>query len=494
MGLSSGLMSLRHKVDYVSEHLPGPETRLISECIRTEISSTPALANMPALTNQLELDILYAIARHRMFVGLDVLRDIMIDFIASEFRLTREIALRTVDSSLKEASRWIPAIRDRRDAVESRRFLRHIFVEAAVAGSEDELLSDLGLGRGLLRRLRAGAEAVVTSGRDSQGDHPHFVPEMDAWFGEIMVDMSRELRRNALALEHARLDFALTNLGDSKREILDDIGISRCFEILMLIGQAVRMRDDVLAADLTWLADSAGAAENLHRDSDDSSAQLRDEANGSPKKRAGASRKSTRKSPSRTSPRALARLDKILHALADAGLVFVAEQLPRINRKVTVWSLSAAAEQLTAHAFATSCGWTSQFLTGETANSTIFSLAPAWQKALMQRWPSSGREALARLLAHEPTRLSRAGLEAAMHRAARILEPKAFLIIAGRMIESSAPAWARNATVEACGRLTHDTDVAQLITQVAKSDPSIRMRQLALEKLLVPTASSSATA
>jgi hypothetical protein len=417
--------TLSQKIPSIRDTLPAAVIHVLSNVVRNSVrENSSEHLKAPAILTKLETDLLYIVARHRRFTSLQILEDLMADFVATGYRVERNVSEAIAKSVTQATRRLIPE--ELRPIKDQRVFLRHVFLSAATARDEAHLVADLGLGEGLLRRLRAGAEVVMQSNSD---ETCRFVPDIDACFAEIMVEMSRNLRADPLALEIARINEIL----EESKVVSLEVAPHDLFKLIMQIGRIGKARDDIIAREM--------GLSGL--------------------------------SPQICTPQ---KINDILGKIVSADLAFVVERLHRINREIVVWSLTSRAETLTANAFAGQWNWTTESL------NHLFRLCPAWQAAVVTQWPQQKSSELAHYLSESATAFSRQGLDAALARASKILPDDSLGEICCRLLDPRTIPWVRQAAIAVAGRLLGQDRVLRELERIAKTDPSSKFRHQAVEQ------------
>lgn len=272
-----------------------------------------------ASNEALQIDILYALARHARWVKVPLFRDVLVDFLVTDHELPRvgseklvnEI-LESCETLLGDDPNYSPA--DLLEGKVDEEFLTYIFVIAACSGHDSVVREQLGVGAGLLRSLKSAADSLAAReqfSRENSGgsDGPRlFLPDVDTVFATIMIKLTAAVRSCPWALDVYRLKYHLLEKLDRQRFACLSAHIPAVFEFLCAIG-----RENYLALPQETLASKWSAA---HESGEIS-------------------------------------FEQVLQWLEHSGLIFRADVKKRGKRQVVFWDLTPVAEQITADAFVT---------------------------------------------------------------------------------------------------------------------------------------------
>lgn len=253
----------------------------------------------------LRTDLVYAVARHHHFCAAPLFVDILADLLASDYRLTRNIA-----ESLAQGATDLPTL-DGDSALLSAvpptnaEFLRSVFVASAAAKSEQALVIDLGLGTALLMRIRETVETTV-SGARTERNVVRFLPEIDAQITDILVELANEAKAVPWIVQIHRLRYHLIGATPPLSVWLKVHGTKAVFDLLLAIGGRGAASARQIATKLKKLGVPDGA--------------LTDDP------------------------------QTLLQALSDLDLVYASNDTEAIDRRR--WQLTPFAQELTADAFA----------------------------------------------------------------------------------------------------------------------------------------------
>lgn len=147
----------------------------------------------PALLRSLVFDLSYLLIRHRPWHQAELLSELAIDFLQSEYFIPSEAATQTVEAALDVLHSYTPKELSWSEADYEREFLEHLILTSLISRDEDELACDLGFGRNVLSLIKNALELESGPGVF------HFAPEITQKLSEIMqtiFDLIEESKTN----------------------------------------------------------------------------------------------------------------------------------------------------------------------------------------------------------------------------------------------------------------------------------------------------------
>ena len=199
-----------------------------------------------ALLAAVESDLLYALARHRHWSRAPVFAEVLKDFLATGYRLERRLAASIVDAALAVIRALDRTATHAHVPPTDAEFLRFVCVAAALSPAADSLEAELGLGKGLLRRVHSALLSLAASGSPAVASLPTdgaehlgtvtFLPIVDATIADIVVALREELRREPMALWIHQLRYLVIGMPSPWRELLEDHGTGWLFQLLVTMG------------------------------------------------------------------------------------------------------------------------------------------------------------------------------------------------------------------------------------------------------------------
>ena len=199
------------KMERLQEDFGSVAMTAFEQELSNAIGSKSGLA--AGVVDALTVDLTYCIYRHQGWHKVEVFPDLLQDLVAARYKLPVSRAEPIVETALRVADRILPEP-DHDLFLDSQVFLRRIFVATATAANERELYLNLGLGPGLIQRMRASVAGMAYGpGRGDDDGIVQFIPELDAAFGRILLELSRCLKQSVWALDYFRLFDALITVG-----------------------------------------------------------------------------------------------------------------------------------------------------------------------------------------------------------------------------------------------------------------------------------------
>lgn len=261
----------------------------------------------------LQLDILYALARHARWVKVPLFKDVLVDFLVTEHEIPRSQSesmvndiLESCDALLGDDPNFTAA--ELLQGKVDEEFLTYIFVAAASSHQEAGVREQLGLGAGLLRSLKSAADSLATreSRGGKQGTPKLFLPDVDTVFARIMVKLTAAVRDCPWVLDVYRLKYLLLEKLDRQRFTVLAGHIPEVYEFLCAAGRANERAMDEGALARLW--------EEIHESQ-------------------------------------VVQVAAMLQLLEAGGLIFRTDVRRRGKRQEVMWDLTPVAEQLTAEAY-----------------------------------------------------------------------------------------------------------------------------------------------
>lgn len=227
---------LDHKIRYLRQNIP---SRLAEELLQIVKDVLARQAGTSRLTEPmvriLQLDLVYALCRHQMWLSAPVFPEVVMEFLNSDHKLPRQVSAELV----QELTDRLPK-KDAGGVDRNRLFLHAIFIACATARDEASLLADLGLGAGLLRCIKNAAESLVRNPGNAPGTIA-FLPEVDGILHEVMAQMADELKVTPWACDLHRLRLAFMDADLEAWGESVDAFARKVFQLLLITGRSGAM-------------------------------------------------------------------------------------------------------------------------------------------------------------------------------------------------------------------------------------------------------------
>lgn len=188
------------------------------------------------VSRSIKLDLIYAIVRHISWFKVPLFFDIVIEFLKQEFKLPHLFCEELIEAVITSLNKHIFQTPPHNELFTDKDFLRYIFIYCATADDESTLIADLGLGTSLLKRIKLAAESVMTEA-DPESDKIHFLPEIDALFSEIMLEISDDLKNIPWAMDIYRLYYHLATSPYATDDTINIELSEKIFKFLLHLGK-----------------------------------------------------------------------------------------------------------------------------------------------------------------------------------------------------------------------------------------------------------------
>lgn len=173
----------------------------------------------PALVRSACFDLSYLLVRHRQWHHAELLPELAIDFLNSEYAIAGSISAQIVESALDILHSYTPRELDWSAEQYEEEFLEHLIICSLISADEDSLEIDLGFGRNVLNLLKSALAL------DDAGNVFQFAPEVTQQLHKIMRRIFSELEESPANMDLYRLKNMLqrdasTNKNKLKKDYL----------------------------------------------------------------------------------------------------------------------------------------------------------------------------------------------------------------------------------------------------------------------------------
>ena len=235
----------RHQLAYLGDPRFTASTNALSAGFSNAVAplcETGIIA--PGLMQAIEMDLLYCVIRHRLWLATPLFGMILADHVATTFHLPQELA-RSIAGGIIAVGRQNLAT----NAADSDEFLTYVCIATATAADEESLLLDLGFGRSLLLRIKEALGLMTPKGDQST----RYLPELDAQIARIVTSIADELQESPWALQRRRLHYLLLDSEGPWCDAFLNHGTDWVFELLLKLSQQRVMHSRELAKVLANL-------------------------------------------------------------------------------------------------------------------------------------------------------------------------------------------------------------------------------------------------
>ena len=202
----------------------------------------------PGLMQAIEIDLLYCVTRHRLWLATPLFAVILTDHVATTFHIPQELARSLAGGIIAVGRQTLPT-----HAASNDEFLTCICIATATAKDEESLLLDLGFGQSLLLRIKEALGLM-----SPQTDHStRYLPELDAQIARIVTTIADELQDSPWALQRRRLHYLLLDSEGPWCDAFIKYGTEWAFELLLKLSQQRVMHIRELAKELANLLPNA---------------------------------------------------------------------------------------------------------------------------------------------------------------------------------------------------------------------------------------------
>ncbi len=453
--------ALQHKFSYLSGNFSDPMLRDLSDIVRSSAGGKGDHGYSSPIVSTLELDVVYCVLKHRQWASCHIFKDVFVEFLVVDYGLEAAHAERLYKDVKTRLEIYFPYLKNEKsiesieDEVSQKRekeFLTYVFISAMTVKDESFLVHELGIGTGLLKRIKKLVSHLVRQGtrdgrRDFEQQDVHrieFLPELEVLLSEIMINLSSEIRKCSWAIDLERLKYRLQENPIWIESKKDDRYISACFELMLQLG----LNGKRSFSDLKCL-DEKGFMVNV----DD--------------------------------------LKLILEILENVDLIYSQPGRGRYSHD-KYWELTAKGEDLTAEAFS------HRYLKKMESPCVISteelcSLRPAYQAALISNLPSACASEILDYLKVEARTLSPRGLEAIFKRATTEKDrcpetiKRLFKKISVLALEAGSP-WLRSAACRMLGAIDQNIidqeELKRVLITASEQDSSQTVKDAAMETAL----------
>ncbi len=230
------LQSLYRQVDFLRQRESSAEIEKIEKSVALQLGTIVEKTTLPpGLTGILTMVLCYAGVRHSHWINTPIFREILIHHIKTDYHIESGTAAILVDTVFREmrSSRVLkPSHVDNSDF----EFLKYIFIIAATADNEASLVSDMGLGSEIIYKMKSTLQMVVTDPAVVGKNPQVFFSDLDTQIYEIMIDVSKDIRRYAWSIHVDKLRYMMIEATDPISSLVAKFSARWVFETLLAIG------------------------------------------------------------------------------------------------------------------------------------------------------------------------------------------------------------------------------------------------------------------
>lgn len=245
------LQSLRHHIDLIDSILPPSKSEELAIGIQNLVRASDERGWLTdTYVDTAVLNGIYALVRHLPWHETPIFQELLVEYLRCELNIPIETAIRIYELGKTTLSQYRPKLFPEMEVDADRHFLRYLFIASAIAKDEIQLAADLGLGCGVLKRIKTAANWIVA--RSSQAKQGHncepneFIPAMDVCFAETMLDFTREMRKVPWTVDLHRFKYRLLEVHAPWREKIESVATESLFGVLLELAadQVIKLRFD----------------------------------------------------------------------------------------------------------------------------------------------------------------------------------------------------------------------------------------------------------
>lgn len=230
------LQSLFNQADYLRRRELGADLEKIERSLSENLSTMLEKTTLPqGMASVVSLVLCYAGFRHIHWINTPIFRDILIHHVKSDYRIESGTAALLTDCVLRElrsVKNLTPSHVDNSDF----EFLKYIFIIAATADNERSLVSDMGLGSEIIHKMKSTLKMVMTDPELCEKNPQVFLSDLDAQIYEIMLEVSKDIRRYPWSIHVDKLRYLMIGANDPISSLIVRYGCRWVFEVLLGIG------------------------------------------------------------------------------------------------------------------------------------------------------------------------------------------------------------------------------------------------------------------
>jgi hypothetical protein len=230
------LQSLYRQADFLRQRESSAEIDKIEKSVALQLGSIVEKTTLPpGLTGIITMVLCYAGVRHSHWINTPIFREILIHYIKTDYRIESSTTAILVDTVLREmrSTRELkPSHIDNSDF----EFLKYIFIIAATADNEASLVSDMGLGSEIIYKMKSTLQLVMTDPAAVEKKPQVFFSDLDAQIYEIMIEVSKDIRRYAWSIHVDKLRYMMIEATDPVSSLIAKFSARWVFETLLAIG------------------------------------------------------------------------------------------------------------------------------------------------------------------------------------------------------------------------------------------------------------------
>ncbi len=226
--------SLTKKVNYLSSQVSESVLQSLHDKVKTVLAKSSHVQNSHLASFEgLCVDIIYPFLRHRSWLESVLWNEITFEFFTCDLRLTKTLSHELVELLIVEVNTIFSLKENSALKNDVKEFLRYIVVASTTASNELSLMSDLGFGPTLLKRIKKSASLMI---QPEHSDTTIYSSENDHLFLEVVKEFSLRMKSKPWILDIERVGFLLLDSGVEKLIKISEEFRESLFHLLLQIG------------------------------------------------------------------------------------------------------------------------------------------------------------------------------------------------------------------------------------------------------------------
>ncbi len=419
---------LEQKLRYIESHRARPIVDDLAAAIgRNLCQQLPTIA--PGTVAGVQADAVYGLLRHLPWIMVTTYQEVLSDFLARQHGLTRGV----VESTVSLAVDRLRSILDIRASGEGadQDFLRYLVVTTLVSGDSEDLVTELGLGEGLINRIFLVNEAV------RRGDAIHetavtYGGTADAMLSDIIQELQEASLADSTHISILRLRYLTRDASQEFSALTNLESLRGIYRLLLHVARA-------------QLVESKSLSETIPEMLPQFAAQF--------------------------------TANQVLAQLSALSLMFRSARTR--NGKMEKWSLTPLGLDIVADELADE--WLRQH---DDAFAKLSEQSSSVQRAIIRNLQRTQPNALPGMLQNQGIVLSKEALLELLEAIRSILPEHQLLGMLFELVRASRRPWVRSTICRTVRKLPPSAGASRVLREIVKSESSSQVRDLALSSLM----------
>lgn len=220
----------QYQINWITQNIPQQNTSKLERHFNTLWKrNSKELGAALGMKEAIAIKIIYAISYHHMWSNSDLFKEILIDYLVSNFKLNKKPTNYLLNSmiDLSKSIQSQPALTTQND----KDFLLYILVLTATDPDNKGISYKLGLGNEILTKIKNAAQSIdLLSKHDG---NIQFLPEIDKCYSEILLEISENLAEKPWYFESLKMTYLLYSAPKKWHNLLQSNNNSWLFNALI---------------------------------------------------------------------------------------------------------------------------------------------------------------------------------------------------------------------------------------------------------------------